>query len=47
MENKTITRSFCGCKSLKKENIEPHQNFTASYKQRVEALDKLQSTQNI
>ena len=33
MENKNMIRTFCGCKpSKKKKNIEPHQNFTGSYK---------------
>ena len=32
MENRNIRR-FCGCKPFKKKNnIEPHQNFTGSYK---------------
>ena len=37
MEIKNMIRTFCGCKPYtrkerKKENIEPHQNFTGSYK---------------
>ena len=31
MENKNMIRTFCSCKT-KKNNIEPHQNFTGSYK---------------
>ena len=45
MENKNIT--FFGCKPLKKNNIELHQNFTGSYEKSVEVLDELQDTQNI
>ena len=45
MENKNIT--FCGCKPKKKNNIEPHENFTGSYEKSVEILDELQDTQNI
>ena len=33
--------------NLHKNNIEPHQNFTGSYKKNIEVLDKLQDTQNI
>ena len=32
MENKNMIRTFCGCKPSKKNNIEPHQNCTGSYK---------------
>ena len=33
MENKNLIRTFCGCKPSKKKNkIEPHQNFSGSYK---------------
>ena len=47
MGNKNILRTFCGCKasSKKKKNIEPHQNFTGSYKQMV--MDGRQDRQNI
>ena len=32
MENKKTIRTFCGCKPYKKKNnIEPHQNFTGYY----------------
>ena len=27
-----MIRTFCGCKPPTKNNIEPHQNFTGSYK---------------
>ena len=27
-----MIRTFCRCKPSKKNNIEPHQNFTGSYK---------------
>ena len=27
-----MIRTFCGCKPSKKNNTEPHHNFTASYK---------------
>ena len=30
-----------------KNNIEPHENITGSYKKIVEVLDELQGTQNI
>ena len=33
MENKNMIRTFCGCKPWKKKNnVEPQQNFTGSYK---------------
>ena len=43
MENKNTIRTFCGWKtSKKKKDIQPHQNFTDSYKKSVEALDELE-----
>ena len=27
-----VIRTFCGCKPLKKNSIEPHQSFTGYYK---------------
>ena len=27
-----MVRTFCGCEPSKENNIEPHQNFTGSYK---------------
>ena len=44
MENKNNIRTFCGFK-LSKNKIEPHQNFTGSYKKNKEALGELQYTQ--
>ena len=32
MEYKNWIRTFCSCKPSKKNKIEPHQNFTGSYK---------------
>ena len=47
MENENMIRTFWGCKPCKKNNnIEPHQNFTGSYKN-LKALDYVQNTQNI
>ena len=40
MENKIKWEHF----EAQKSNIEPHQNFTCSYKKGVEALDELQNS---
>ena len=44
MEYKNTTRPFYGCKPSK---IESRQNFISFYKQRVEALNERQDSQNI
>ena len=41
------TIKLCGCKPSQKNKIEPHHNFTGSYKKSVEVLNELQDTQNI
>ena len=40
--NQNVLRTF---RNFKKKNIEPHQNFIGSYKQGVEALNKLKNTE--
>ena len=41
-DNQNVLRTF---RNFKKKNIEPHQNFIGSYKQGVEALNKLKNTE--
>ena len=40
MENKNILAQ----QTFKEQNTKPHQSFTCSYKQIIEALDELQNT---
>ena len=49
MENKNKIRTFCDCKPSKKNNIEPHQNFTVffSYKKREGSGITPKYTENI